>query len=133
MPKAQFTKQQRLLKQNEFQYTLKCGVRQETTHFIVFFSKNDCETHRLGIIVSRKVGNAVIRNRIKRVAREYFRQFNTEHLFKNSFYDIVLIGKKNLNVNLGLEQVCKEMQSVYEKNPYWFYHDVSMDVGRAIA
>lgn len=48
---------------------------------------------RLGLTVSRKVGHAVARNRIKRVVREYFRLHQAEYYLP---LDIVVIPKRNL-------------------------------------
>jgi ribonuclease P protein component len=50
------------------------GRRVETKTFRLFFRPTSAGRSRLGLVVSRKVGNAVARNRIKRVLREYFRQ-----------------------------------------------------------
>jgi ribonuclease P protein component len=42
--------------------------------FVLFGRENNLRHHRLGITVSRKVGGAVVRNRIKRLFREIFRK-----------------------------------------------------------
>ncbi len=42
--------------------------------FVLFCRSNDLGYSRLGITVSRKVGRAVVRNRIKRLFREVFRR-----------------------------------------------------------
>jgi ribonuclease P protein component len=44
-----------------------------TRHFVFALSASDAPDPRLGITASRRVGNAVARNRIKRVVREAFR------------------------------------------------------------
>jgi len=44
-----------------------------SSSFVLFGLENNCGECRLGITVTRKVGNAVRRNRIKRVLREIFR------------------------------------------------------------
>ena len=43
------------------------------TLLVVYACENDCAHARLGVSVSRKVGNAVVRNRFKRLYREAFR------------------------------------------------------------
>ncbi len=49
------------------------GCKLHTPHFILLMAENSAGISRLGLTVSRKIGNAVIRNRIKRVSREFFR------------------------------------------------------------
>jgi ribonuclease P protein component len=86
-----FTKEDRLLKRSDFLRLSKNGKRIQNRYFIVYISRNDNQRCRLGLTVTRKVGNAVARNRIKRIAREYFRQ--NRHIFKD-YWDISLIAKR---------------------------------------
>jgi ribonuclease P protein component len=59
--------------------------------FVVICDNNDCGETRLGITVSGKVGNAVVRNRIKRLVREFFRRRRHELA---PGLDILVIAKK---------------------------------------
>lgn len=88
-----FTKADRLTHRIDFIRLSKDGKRYDNRYFIAYVNQNHSNTCRLGITVSRKVGKAAERNRIKRIVREYFRQ--NRHLFKNR-WDINLIAKKGL-------------------------------------
>jgi ribonuclease P protein component len=52
----------------------KTGRKIHSERFILFWRENEIGHHRLGIAVSRKVGNSVVRNRTKRLFREIFRK-----------------------------------------------------------
>nr|WP_321466512.1 ribonuclease P protein component [uncultured Desulfobulbus sp.] len=63
-----------LLRTNgEFQCVYRAGRRSHGNGFAVIVAANSLPWNRLGISVQRKVGNAVRRNRIKRLIREIFR------------------------------------------------------------
>jgi len=66
--------------------------------------KDDGPT-RLGITVTRKVGGAVRRNRIKRLAREWFRSRSREF----GSCDLVLIAKRDMPQSLRLEDVRQDL------------------------
>ncbi len=73
-----FPRKQRLLHPREFRNVLERGLRTAVRTFVVFVlppsspQVADSDT-RLGITMSRRVGNAVVRNRVKRRVREWFR------------------------------------------------------------
>lgn len=72
------TKEERLRKRRDFLQLRTSVTRLHTRHFIIVWERRGGDTpSRLGITVSRKVGCAVVRNRWKRLVREYFRQHKT--------------------------------------------------------
>ncbi|MFQ5904399.1 MAG: ribonuclease P protein component, partial [Candidatus Binatia bacterium] len=54
------------------------GRKIHTSHFVVISKTNDKGENRLGVTVSSRVGRAVVRNRIKRLLREFFRRHRHE-------------------------------------------------------
>lgn len=60
---------------------------------LVVYLRNNLDTHRVGWTLSRSVGNAVLRNRLKRYAREFFRTQN--HLISKSKLDVNLVFLKS--------------------------------------
>ena len=93
MSQFSFEKHERIKKRKDFLKVYEDGVRVNSKNFIVILSRNQAGNKRLGITVTKKVGNAVKRNRIKRLLREFFR-LNKEAL-PDSF-DIVIIVKKGV-------------------------------------
>ena len=66
-------KRQRIKKDNEFQRVFKEGKSFANRQFIVYcYKKEGQDQFRIGLSVSKKVGNAVVRNRIKRYIRQAF-------------------------------------------------------------
>jgi len=73
-PTGRFERADRLLDSKEFQRISREGRRVASAEFVMLMdSSANRGRKRLGISASRRVGNAVVRNRIKRVVREWFR------------------------------------------------------------
>ncbi len=73
--RRRFTKAQRLRKAAEFGSVLKRGIKVVTPCLVLMgrIRENGDGQARLGIIITRKVGKAHVRNRFKRQIREIFR------------------------------------------------------------
>lgn len=69
-----FRKSERLLKRPQFLHARRNGVRRQGRWVVVYAVANDAGRPRIGLTVSGRVGNAVVRNRWKRRLREIFRR-----------------------------------------------------------
>ena len=79
------------LKKNiDFQNVYKNGKSYANKYLVMYILENNLNKNRLGISVSKKVGNSVIRHRITRLVRESYRL--QEDVF-NSGLDIVVIAR----------------------------------------
>ncbi|MEM7137247.1 MAG: ribonuclease P protein component [Myxococcota bacterium] len=96
----------RLRKRFEFRQAQLRGRRVHTPHFLIVVQPNSAQKTRLGITVTKKVGNAVERNRIKRVVREVFRR--NRALFPAK-HDIVFIAKRGAEA-IGYEALLTEVR-----------------------
>lgn len=81
------------------------GQKLHTAHFVVITRGSDRSEARLGITVSSKVGNAVVRNRIKRLVRECFRGLRDEIVPAR---DILIIARKGA-AGLSFPQLASEI------------------------
>ncbi len=74
----------------EFQNVYNNGKSLANKYLVMYVMKNDYVDNRIGISVSKKVGNSVVRHRIIRLIRESYRLNSS--LFENG-YDIVIIAR----------------------------------------
>ena len=86
-----FPRSIRLRKRGQFLATQRRGKRIHHDALIIYISANRGGPVRLGITASRKVGSAVVRNRVKRLLREAFR---THPLRDQRGFDLVLVARK---------------------------------------
>ena len=79
-----------LKKNKDFQNVYRRGKSYANKYFVMYVLKNETKQNRLGISVSKKVGNSVIRHHLTRLVRESYRLH--EDMF-NSGLDIVVIAR----------------------------------------
>ena len=79
-----------LKKNKDFQYVYQNGKSYANKYFVMYVLNNETEKNRIGISVSKKVGNSVIRHHLTRLVRESYRLH--EDMF-NSGLDIVIIAR----------------------------------------
>ena len=105
MPAFAFSKSVRVLNRKDFVNLNRFGQKLRTAHFTVFVAKNGLDRSRLGITASRKVGGAVVWNRLKRFVREVFRL--QKGFFPAGCY-IVVSARKNAE-DLDFRKVREEL------------------------
>ncbi|OAG27616.1 ribonuclease P protein component [Thermodesulfatator autotrophicus] len=113
--KESFTKDERLRRRKEYERVYREGKRLSLPYLRVILAPNTLGYSRLGLSVSKKVGNAVKRNYVKRVLREIFRR--NKDMFPAS-HDIVIIPKKAI-LERSPAEIKKDLAYLlnkYEKN-----------------
>ena len=107
-----FGRDARLRSRGEFTAVQKSGRRAAGRFLTLLGQPNTVGRDRLGIIASRRVGNAVVRNRAKRRVRELFRRLNDPSNTRP--FDLVVIVKTEL-VTAPLPAVVAEFQAALKK------------------
>ncbi|WP_082685550.1 ribonuclease P protein component [Ferroacidibacillus organovorans] len=83
----------RMRSNREFRFVFTRGRSQANKYYVLYVvPKQRSEISKIGLSVSKKVGNAVIRNRVKRILREILRERIS--LFSEG-YDVVIIARKD--------------------------------------
>lgn len=100
---------ERLLVRPDFVNVNQSGKRRQSKHFIIRYVRNGLEYSRLGVTAGKKTGNAVQRNRAKRLMREFFR-LHKSRIPKG--YDVLIIAKKEAG-SLNLCKVDKELGEIF--------------------
>lgn len=77
-------------KNQEFREIYSTGVSYANKNLVMYIRKNGTDENRLGISVSKKVGNSVIRHRITRLIRESYR-LNEKSVVQG--LDIVVVAR----------------------------------------
>jgi ribonuclease P protein component len=103
-----FPKTARLRKRPEFLRLSRTGHRVHSANFVVISRPNEQTESRLGITVSGKVGNSVVRNRIKRWVREFFRRRRHE---LPAAIDVLVIARKSAT-DLSFNFVKNELENI---------------------
>ena len=94
MGKYSFRKKEHLTKRPQFEQVMDQGQKHRIENFCtVFFLPNGLDRKRLGVIASKKIGNAVVRNLAKRKIREVFRNIKGQI---EPAMDIVIVSGRNL-------------------------------------
>lgn len=82
----------RIKKNSDFQLVFKKGKSTANRQFVMYILKKPKqENFRIGLSVSKQIGNAVTRNRVKRLVRETFKELKVD--LPNE-YDFVIIARK---------------------------------------
>jgi len=113
-------KEERLTKRSEYLAVREDSMGLHSRSFILAYRNNDRPWSRLGITVTTKVGTAVVRNRIKRRAREFFRR--NRQLFPAG-YDLVVIARlaaasmDHAAADAELRRLAERMKREAERGP----------------
>ncbi|MDN4071424.1 MULTISPECIES: ribonuclease P protein component [Fictibacillus] len=105
-------KKKRIKKNEEFQEVFKRGKSSANRQFVIYALEKSDQSHlRLGLSVSKRVGNAVTRNRIKRVVKEIFMKHEGEIL---SGRDYIIIAR-NPTADMDFSEMEKSLLHVLQR------------------
>jgi ribonuclease P protein component len=106
-----FSKTSRMLKRFDFIQLSQKNRKVQNQHFVALFDKSATGRTRLGITVTKRVGNAVARNQLKRYVREFFRQ----HLHKIEPGTDINIIVKNSASGIPSKEAFRSLQNIFRK------------------
>lgn len=92
-----------LKKNSDFQQVFKKGTSYANRYLVMYVLENGLEINRIGISVSKKVGNSVIRHRVKRLIKENYRLHEAEF---HRGLDLIVIARVSAK-----GRCCREIES----------------------
>ena len=95
-----------LKRNSDFQNVYKNGKSYANRYLVMYVLENQTGRNRLGISVSKKVGNSIVRHRVTRLIRESYRL--QEDMF-NSGLDMVVIARKSAK-----DKTCQDIGSALQ-------------------
>lgn len=103
-----------LKKNYQFRFVYNRGKSIANKNLVMYVLKNDSKfkANRLGISVSKKVGNSVVRSRVTRLIRESYR-LNEENIKKG--FDIIVIARNTAN-SLSYDEMSKSLIHLLKKH-----------------
>lgn len=96
----------------QFNQVYKKGKSIVNKHIVLYYVKNQTDENQVGFSISKKVGNAVTRNRVKRLMKEVYRL--NEASLKNGF-DFVFVARVR-SKDASFKDIEKAMTSCFRKS-----------------
>ena len=106
---ATFPKTARLRKRAEFLQLASAQHKKTVRGFLIVWNENNLQTARLGITASKKIGCAVVRNRVKRYLREFFRH----NRFGVAAVDVNIIARRE-SALMTYSDVSRELNKAFQ-------------------
>ena len=109
----------RILTNCHFKAVLENNLKFNNDLLILYIKKNNRDYPRLGISVSKSCGTAVVRNRLKRLLREVFRQ--NQHQIPTGYDYLLMIAPqwlKKFNKEINPKQAAKKLKFDQVKNSF---------------
>ena len=109
----------RLKKRYQFNYVYKSGEHFSSEHLVLYFVSSKTKSIKVGFAVTKKVGQAVVRNKIRRRLREII-QKQLPSLKQN--FNIIVVAKESVaeasfeKLSLELIKLLKKANLFYEEN-----------------
>ena len=106
-----FPRRERLTRKSEFLHAYQEGKRWTSGPFVCYVVRQAGQGRKLGCAVSRKVGRAVVRNRIKRYIREVYRRHRSRLI--DDIHLVVIARPASAEVNY--HECAAAMQRIFQK------------------
>jgi len=107
-----------LKKRQAFKVVYSQGKYSANELFVVYALANKTDRHRLGLSVSKKVGNAVVRNRIRRWLKENFRLMVGDMMAAKG-YDLIIVARAPVSLlpkDGAFQKIGESVQQLFRKH-----------------
>lgn len=101
----------RITKNSDYREVFEKGSSVATRGLVLYNLPNGQVLNRIGYVASKKVGNAVVRNRVKRLLKEAYRLYADDI---NKGYDLVVIARPN-TASFDFAQAATELKRVFQR------------------